>query len=292
MAALAARTSLKELFHTLDLTVVSAKVVRWVDDPAEREYRYDVRKRARSRHTYLLHSVADADLSAPDRSLLRYIGAAAVTAADVDWYKELLARRAHDSAHAAAHQVLTPADRHKLGFWSGIRLGIGPAPAAPGRSGWDGLHSSSPTAAPPGIPLGDEPLVAGDEVWALAADEQSFLDPAWKMADVEHVDNSTATLKWRGSFLLAPSKQRITVSQGSVGVRFTADHRSALPVAAVSDSEDEVEVDISEGEMAEPDEEPYDPSKHYTGPPLRSTRNEPNPDIAFQEGNVLRRSGP
>ena len=32
----------------------------------------------------------------------------------------------------------------------------------------------------------------------------------------------------------------------------------------------------------------YDPSKEYTGPPLRSTRNEPNPDIAFNEGAALK----
>lgn len=261
MAAIAPRTSLKDLFHTLDLTVVSAEVARWVDDPAQREYRYNVRKRARGRHTYPLRSVAEADLSASDCSLLRFLGAAAVTAANADWCKELLARRAQDAAHAEVQKVLTPATRQELGFWSGIRLGIGPAPAAAsGRLGWGGLpvyaspvRSSSPTAAPPGIPLGDEPLVAGDEVWALAADEQSLLDPAWKMADVELVGNGSATLKWRGSFLLAPSKQRITVSQGSAGVRFTADHRSALSVAAVSDSEDEVEVEVemSEGEMAE-----------------------------------------
>lgn len=32
---------------------------------------------------------------------------------------------------------------------------------------------------------------------------------------------------------------------------------------------------------------PVDPSKHYTGPPLRSTRSEPNPDLAFHEGAAL-----
>ena len=34
----------------------------------------------------------------------------------------------------------------------------------------------------------------------------------------------------------------------------------------------------------------YDPSKEYTGPPLRSTRNEPNPDIAMNEGAALKRA--
>jgi hypothetical protein len=34
----------------------------------------------------------------------------------------------------------------------------------------------------------------------------------------------------------------------------------------------------------------YDPSKEYTGPPLLSTRNEPNPDIAFNEGAKLKRT--
>ena len=36
---------------------------------------------------------------------------------------------------------------------------------------------------------------------------------------------------------------------------------------------------------------PVDPSKHYTGPPLRSTRNEPNPDLAFREGAALKSGG-
>ena len=34
----------------------------------------------------------------------------------------------------------------------------------------------------------------------------------------------------------------------------------------------------------------YDPSKEYTGPPLRSTKDEPNPDIAFNEGAELKRA--
>lgn len=34
----------------------------------------------------------------------------------------------------------------------------------------------------------------------------------------------------------------------------------------------------------------YDPSKEYTGPPLRSTKNEPNPDIAMNTGAASHKS--